>query len=216
MAATSRTTAPSPRSKSSSASCSRPNHEKTSISRSNHGSKIYISRGCDEKGTVLFTGYYRPIFDARHAARQRVPLSALQAAANLVQDPITGRYAGKAAGDISPARRSNTAPWPARGSSSCYLRDRFEAYIVTVQGSGKLRMPDGRFFEIGYAGDNGHDYQSIGQNAGQQQTDRPRGALAPGPGALLQAASRAIEQRPGDQQPVRLFHTAPRRALRQP
>jgi membrane-bound lytic murein transglycosylase A len=44
----------------------------------------------------------------------------------------------------------------------CYLRDPFEGYIVTVQGSAKLRLADGRYFEIGYEANNGHDYVSIG------------------------------------------------------
>ena len=51
-----------------------------------------------------------------------------------------------------------------KGLDLCYLKDRFEAYIVTVQGSGRLRMADGSFYDIGYHGDNGHDYKSIGQS----------------------------------------------------
>jgi membrane-bound lytic murein transglycosylase A len=44
-----------------------------------------------------------------------------------------------------------------------YLKSRRDAYVITVQGSAKLRMPDGRILEVGYAGNNGHPYISPGR-----------------------------------------------------
>ncbi len=44
-----------------------------------------------------------------------------------------------------------------------WLDDPVEAYFLQVQGSGRIRMPDGRIIRVGYAGRNGYRYQSVGQ-----------------------------------------------------
>ena len=38
---------------------------------------VYISVGCDDKGTVLFTGYYTPIFDGSLKRTDKFPVSSL-------------------------------------------------------------------------------------------------------------------------------------------
>jgi membrane-bound lytic murein transglycosylase A len=47
------------------------------------------------------------------------------------------------------------------GSELVWLSDPFEAYIAHVQGSAKIRLPDGELVTVGYAASSGHDYQSI-------------------------------------------------------
>ncbi|MBI4579929.1 MAG: MltA domain-containing protein [Planctomycetes bacterium] len=134
---------------------------------------IYMSRGAEDKRIVLFTGYYRPIFDARLQpdGEFRYPLH--KRPSELVYNPATSGY-----------QRQDGSPYHTRGEIAqgalngknlelCYLRDPFEAYIVTVQGSGKLRLADGSFFEIGYAGDNGLDYESVGQELVRRNLIRP-------------------------------------------
>ena len=120
---------------------------------------IYQSRGCDERGTVLFTGYYRPIFDARLKPDQEYRYPLYKRPPDLVQDPVSFKYSPY----LTRAEIDGGA-LGGKGLELCYLGDRFEAYIVTVQGSGKLRLADGTFFEIGYAGDNGREYSSVGQS----------------------------------------------------
>lgn len=129
---------------------------------------IYISRGCDEHGTVLFTGYYRPIFDARLKpdAEFRYPL--YKRPPDIEGDPITGVYQRKGGGMYYSRSEIENGALAGKGLELCYLRDRFETYIVTVQGSAKLRLQDGSFFDIGYHGNNGYDYSSIGQEMVKQ------------------------------------------------
>jgi len=124
---------------------------------------IYQSRGCDEQGTVLFTGYYRPIFDARLQpdAEFRYPL--YRRPPDLARDPVTGVYGRQGSGPYYTRAEIDAGALAGRGLELCYLRKPFEAYIVTIQGSGKLRLADGSYFSIGYHGDNGHDYTSVGQ-----------------------------------------------------
>ncbi|MFH2001105.1 MAG: MltA domain-containing protein, partial [Planctomycetota bacterium] len=38
-----------------------------------------------------------------------------------------------------------------------------DAFIIHVQGSASLRLPDGKLLKIGYAGKNGRTYRSLGQ-----------------------------------------------------
>jgi membrane-bound lytic murein transglycosylase A len=62
-------------------------------------------------------------------------------------------------------------PWPARaviedsgmlkGQELVWLDDPFKVYIAHVQGSAKVRLPGLKLITVGYAGNNGHDYQSV-------------------------------------------------------
>ena len=45
------------------------------------------------------------------------------------------------------------------GNELVWLGDPFEVYIVHVQGSAKIRMPDGKIETVGYDAHNGWDYQ---------------------------------------------------------
>lgn len=124
---------------------------------------VYGSRGCDDMGTVLFTGYYRPIFDARLQPDSQFRYPLYKKPPDLVQDPVTGLNRRDSGGPYLTRAQIEHGALAGKGLELCYLKDRFETYIVTVQGSGRLRLEDGSYFDIGYAGDNGHEYKSIGQ-----------------------------------------------------
>ena len=55
-----------------------------------------------------------------------------------------------------------------------WAADEIEFFFLQVQGSGRLRLPDGTVLRIGYAGQNGRDYTGIGALM------RDRGLVAPG------------------------------------
>jgi membrane-bound lytic murein transglycosylase A len=44
-----------------------------------------------------------------------------------------------------------------------WLRDPVEVFIIQVQGSARVRLPDGRMLRLSYAGRNGWPYTSIGR-----------------------------------------------------
>jgi membrane-bound lytic murein transglycosylase A len=50
-----------------------------------------------------------------------------------------------------------------RGLEILYLADPVELFFMQVQGSGRIRLPDGSRVRLGYAGKNGHPYTSIGK-----------------------------------------------------
>ena len=48
------------------------------------------------------------------------------------------------------------------GRELVWLSSAIEAYLAQVQGSLRVRLPDGRVLRLGFAGRNGHPYRSIG------------------------------------------------------
>jgi len=63
-----------------------------------------------------------------------------------------------------------------KGLEIAWVRDPIEFFFLQVQGSGRLRLPDGGVMRIGYAGQNGWSYTGIGGLM------RQRGLIGEGPG----------------------------------
>lgn len=114
---------------------------------------VYISVGCDNRGTVLFTGYYTPIFNASAAKTDKFKYPIYKQPGDLVKNPD-----GTIRGRLNPADGSIT-PYPNRreieitkmlaGSELYWLSDPFEVFIAHVQGSARLRLTDGRMVTVG-------------------------------------------------------------------
>ncbi len=51
----------------------------------------------------------------------------------------------------------------AKGFELVYLKDPFDAFLLHIQGSGKIKLRDGSWHSIHYATDNGRVYNSIGK-----------------------------------------------------
>jgi membrane-bound lytic murein transglycosylase A len=127
---------------------------------------VYISVGCDDHGTVLFTGYYTPIFDGSKASDQQYRYPLYNLPPDLVKGPngeILGRRTADGAVIPYPPRVVIERSQMLRGKELIWLTDPFEVYIAHVQGSAKIRLPDGTLQTVGYAGNNGYEYKSISQ-----------------------------------------------------
>jgi membrane-bound lytic murein transglycosylase A len=61
-----------------------------------------------------------------------------------------------------------------RGLEFAWVADPIEFFVLQIQGSGKLRLPDGRVMRLAYDGQNGREYTGIGR------VMRERGLLQPG------------------------------------
>ena len=126
--------------------------------------EVYQSVGCDDQGTVLYTGYYCPIFDGRKQrdAIFRYPL--YRSPPDLIRDQegnTTGRRMADGRIVPYPTRREIEEQRQLEGTEIAWLKSPFEAYVVSVQGSAKLKLADGSLWELGYAGNNGHEYKPI-------------------------------------------------------
>ncbi len=127
---------------------------------------VYQSVGCDGRGTVLFTGYYQPILDGSLEPTEEFRYPLFMLPGDLVKDE-EGRCLGRRTPDGRlmpyPTRRELETGSLLDGLELVYLKDPFDAYLCHVQGSAKIRLPDGGFFEVGYAGKNGRPYTSVSQ-----------------------------------------------------
>jgi len=120
--------------------------------------EVWMSIGCDDEGTVLFTGYYSPIFEGSLTQSERFKYPLYKLPPDLKKDeegnPIGGPWR---------TRQEIEQTGLLAGQELAWLSDPFETYVLTVQGSGFLKLEDGRLYEVGYAGHNGHDYTPIGR-----------------------------------------------------
>lgn len=96
----------------------------------------------------LLTGYFEPELEASRteSARFRHPLHAPPE--DLPPVWLTREEIGRRGG--------------AGLRALAWLEDPLEAFLVHVQGSVRLRLPDGDRMRLGFAGRNGHPYRSIG------------------------------------------------------
>ncbi|MBV9469981.1 MAG: MltA domain-containing protein [Abitibacteriaceae bacterium] len=110
----------------------------------------YQAAGSDNMGTVHFTGYYEPLYEASRMpnAVYRYPLYRMSHGTALPRLALEG------ADGLHPASFL-------RGAEVVWLRDRLEAYLVQVEGSARLRLRDGKIITVASAGTNGYPYQSI-------------------------------------------------------
>jgi membrane-bound lytic murein transglycosylase A len=125
---------------------------------------VYESVGCDDQGTVLFTGYYTPIFEGSFQPTGRFRYALYKMPADLVKGP-DGQTLGRREPDGTivsyPTRADIEDSGMLRGQELVWLADPFEAYIAHVQGSARIRLPDGQIVTVGYAANNGQQYQSV-------------------------------------------------------
>jgi len=80
-----------------------------------------------------------------------------------------------------------------RGLEIAWVADPVEFFFLQIQGSGRLRLPDGTVMRIGYAAENGHPYTGIGTIMSK------RGLVGTGPGqypASMQGLMRYIRDYP--------------------
>lgn len=119
---------------------------------------FYKSVGKDEQGTVLFTGYFEPIYAAsrKPSAEYRYPLYKLPANFSSWKKPHPAR--AELEGEDGLGTNSQL-----RGGELVWLRDRLEAFLVHVQGSARLQLPNGKQMTVGFAGKTDYPYVSIGR-----------------------------------------------------
>lgn len=137
-------------------------------------------------GKAFATGYYEPeIAGSRVPQPGYVPIYAVPADLTRCTRPDgqTGRgridetgtcvlYHTRA--EIEEGALANKA------AILAYAADPIELFFLQIQGSGRVRFPDGSVMRIGYANQNGREYVAIGRQL------RERGILPPG-GANMQA-----------------------------
>lgn len=102
---------------------------------------------------ALFTGYFEPELNGslRPDGRYRYPL---------YRQPQESK---KARPWLTRAEIETGPHMQGRGLEIAWVDDPVELFFLQIQGSGRIRLPDGRVIRVGYGGANGHPYRSIGR-----------------------------------------------------
>ncbi|MBI1997338.1 MAG: MltA domain-containing protein [Deltaproteobacteria bacterium] len=125
---------------------------------------------------VLFTGYYQPVIDGSlmPTAEYRYPLYGKPAdmitaeQVTLMPAATTEKVVGRLEGEnfvpyYSRREIDDFGSLRGRGYEIAWLKDPIDLFFLHIQGSGILRLPDGRRIGVGYAAQNGRAYRSIGR-----------------------------------------------------
>ena len=123
----------------------------------------------------LITGYYEPLLAgalspsaryqypiyARPEGLLSVELGALYP--DLAGRRIRARVVGKKAIPYYSRAEIDGAATPLHGEELLWVDDKVALFFLHIQGSGLVRLPDGRIIGVGYHDQNGHPYRSIGR-----------------------------------------------------
>ncbi len=136
-------------------------------------------------GKAFATGYYEP--EIAGSLERRDGYAPIYARPNDLIDVDLGAFSTALKGKKVRGRvdRSNLVPYydrtaieqgaiTGRAPILAWARDPVELFFLQIQGSGRLRLPDGEILRIGYATQNGRDYTGIGALM------KSRGLLQPG------------------------------------
>ena len=120
---------------------------------------FYKSIGKDNKGTVAFTGYFEPTYQASRTpnSEYRYPLYRVPPNIGSWAKPHPTRL------DLEGADALQGSKGLLRGLELVWLRDRFQAFLVHVQGSAKLQLTDGGVMTVGFAGKTSQSYTGVGR-----------------------------------------------------
>jgi membrane-bound lytic murein transglycosylase A len=138
------------------------------------------------KGEAFATGYYGP-----EIAGSRTPAPGYEIPIYSKPDDLVRCYGPNATGRGRVDQDGNCILYytraeiedgalAGRGLEIGWAADPIELFFLQIQGSGRVKLPDGQEMRIGYADQNGRDYVAIGKLL------RDRGILPPG-GASMDA-----------------------------
>lgn len=138
--------------------------------------RVYQATGRAGSGRVLFTGYYEPVYEASLAPDEtfryplyRLPEDLLRIDLSLFNDKFRGEtiVARIEGNEVLPyytrSEIETGRVLEGKGFEIAWLKDPLDVSFLHIQGSGRLRLPDGKELLVHYQGANGRRYRSIGR-----------------------------------------------------
>ncbi len=119
----------------------------------------------------LFTGYYEPEADGSRQKSDIYVAPVLRAPDDLAafndsEQAATGLKFGRLVDskprDYFTRREIDDGALAGRGLEIVWLKDWADLFFMQVQGSGRIRLPDGSVVRLGFAAKSGHPYTAIG------------------------------------------------------
>jgi len=164
-------------------------------------SRFEIHRYGDTRtGRVLFTGYYQPVIEGSLVETPVYRYPIYRKPDDLVEVEPSDLGGERVVGRIDGG---GLVPYPSRheidgrgalrgkGYEIAWVKDPIGLFFLHIQGSGLLRLEDGRLLPINYAASNGRPYRSIGKLL----IDRGK---IPEQGLSMQGLSRYLKEFPGE------------------
>jgi membrane-bound lytic murein transglycosylase A len=121
------------------------------------------------------TGYYEPEISGSRSKAPGYSVPLYRRPPDLIEADL-GKFAADLKGRKLRGRIEGAAlvPYPDRAAimagaltgkklELAWAADPYDAFFLEIQGSGRLRLPDGGIMRIGYASQNGRDYVAIGR-----------------------------------------------------
>jgi membrane-bound lytic murein transglycosylase A len=138
--------------------------------------RIYRATGQAGDRRVLFTGYYEPVYDASLAPDEVFRYPLYRQPDDLIRIDLSS-FNEKFKGENIVARTEGNKVVPyysrrlieegsvlvGKGLEMAWLKDPLDVAFLHVQGSGRLRLPDGKELLVHYQASNGRPYRSIGR-----------------------------------------------------
>lgn len=137
-------------------------------------------------GAAFATGYYEPEIPGVRVRQPGFDVPVFATPASLVRctrvDGKTGRGRIDSTGQcVAYFTRTEIEDGAlAAERPIAWVADPIDLFFLQVQGSGRLRGPDGSIVRIGYADQNGHDYVAIGRVLRERNMLPPGGATMAG------------------------------------
>lgn len=128
-----------------------------------------------QQETGKFTGYYEPELRGSLQRQGAYQTALLAAPGDLVSvnlgefnpkwrgQRIAGRVRGGRLQPLQARAEIAAGALDAEKLQLLYVDDPVDAFFLHIQGSGRVRLDDGRVIRMGYAGQNGHPYVAIGK-----------------------------------------------------
>ncbi len=136
-----------------------------------HAYKLIDSKGTDEG---VITGYYEPLLNGSLQKDERFKYPIYKTPKDMITVDLSSVYPelkkyrlrGKVIGNklVPYDSREQLELTPNENLEPiCYVDDKFELFLLHIQGSGKVKLQDGTTLNIGYANQNGRRYKSVGK-----------------------------------------------------
>ena len=135
----------------------------------------YETRTQEGRRTGLITGYYEPLLNGSLAPSERFRYPLYRPPPDLVTIDLGGLYPELQGKRLRGRLRGNhVVPYYSRseidaknsalqGQELLWVDDPIALFFLQIQGSGLVRLPDGKMLGVSYADQNGHPYNAIGK-----------------------------------------------------
>jgi membrane-bound lytic murein transglycosylase A len=119
--------------------------------------QLYRSIGFDGAGKVKFTGYFQPVYKASRVRTDQFTYPVFRKPADF--EKWSGPHPTRIALEGFDGRSGSL-----KGMELAWLKTRYEAFMIHVQGSAILEFPDGGTTAIGFAAGTNHPFRGVSRS----------------------------------------------------